>query len=88
MKSGTTNNSKTQIQNLKTMKKITMIALFAGKPQEETLEESLIDDMQDKGADIKIKDDGDKIKMETEDEKIKIKTDDDGNVKIKVKDKE
>ncbi len=82
------------------MKKLTMIALFAGfltvslsscrdqKPQEETLEESLIDDMQDKGADIKVKDDGDKIKMETEDEKVKIKTDDDGNVKIKVKDKE
>ena len=76
------------------MRKLTMIALFAGfltmsltscrdkkSPQQEIIEE-----MQDKGADIKVKDN--KIKMETEDEKVKIKTDDDGNVKIKRKDKE
>jgi polyribonucleotide nucleotidyltransferase len=78
------------------MKKITMIALFAGFlsvslsscRDQKTQKEEVIEEMQDKGADIKIKDDGDKIKMETEDEKAKIKTDDDGNVKIKVKDKE
>mgnify|MGYP007055516503 CR=1 FL=1 len=45
--------------------------------------------MQDKGADIKVKEDasGKKIKMETEDEKVKIKTDNEGNTKIKKKDK-
>lgn len=82
------------------MKKLTMIALFAGfltvslkscrdqETKEETLEETLIEDMQDKGADIKVKDDGDKIKMKTEDEKVKIKTDEDGDTKIKVKDRD
>ncbi|WP_410006959.1 hypothetical protein [Aequorivita nionensis] len=78
------------------MKKLTIIALFAGFltvslsscREQKSQKEEVIEEMQDKGADIKIKDDGDKIKMETEDEKAKIKTDDDGNVKIKVKDKE
>ena len=78
------------------MKKLTIIALFAGFltvslsscREQKSQKEEVIEEMQDKGADIKIKDDGDKIKMETEDEKTKIKTDDDGNVKIKVKDKE
>ncbi|MEH6763707.1 hypothetical protein [Aequorivita antarctica] len=78
------------------MKKLTMIALFAGFltvsltscRDQKTQKEEVIEDMQDKGADIKVKDDGDKIKMETEDEKAKIKTDDDGNVKIKIKDKD
>ena len=78
------------------MKKLTMIALFAGFlavslsscRDQKTQKEEVIEEMQDKGADIKIKDDGDKIKMETEDEKVKIKTDDEGNVKIKEKDKE
>lgn len=78
------------------MKKLTIIALFAGFStvslsscrEQKSQKEEVIEEMQDKGADIKIKDDGDKIKMETEDEKAKIKTDDDGNVKIKVKDKE
>ncbi|SRX73425.1 hypothetical protein AEQU3_00863 [Aequorivita antarctica] len=73
-----------------------MIALFAGFltvsltscRDQKTQKEEVIEDMQDKGADIKVKDDGDKIKMETEDEKAKIKTDDDGNVKIKIKDKD
>ncbi|HLW32967.1 MAG TPA: hypothetical protein VKX40_11935 [Aequorivita sp.] len=78
------------------MKKLAMIALLAGlftfsvsscRDQKKTQEETLIEDMQDKGADIQVKDDGDKIKMETEDQKAKIKTDDDGNTKIKVKDK-
>lgn len=76
------------------MRKLTMIALFAGFltvsltscRDQKTNTEELIEDMQDKGADIKVKDD--KIKMETEDEKVKIKTDDDGNVKIKQKDKD
>ena len=80
----------------KTMKKLAMIALFAGfisfsvtscRDQNKTQAEELVEDMQDKGADIQVKDDGDKIKMETEDQKAKIKTDDDGNTKIKVKDK-
>ena len=75
------------------MRKLTMIALFAGfltvsltscRDQKSKTEE-LVEEMQDKGADIKVKDN--KIKMETEDEKVKIKTDDDGNVKIKQKDK-
>ncbi|MBK5213559.1 MAG: hypothetical protein JJE55_07875 [Flavobacteriaceae bacterium] len=83
------------------MKKLTMIALFAGfltlsltscrdqkTEKEKDIKEEVIDDMQDKGAEIKVKDDGDKIKMETDDQKAKIKTDDDGNVKIKVKDKD
>ncbi|OAD90797.1 hypothetical protein A7A78_13885 [Aequorivita soesokkakensis] len=77
------------------MKKLTMIALFAGFltislsscRDQKTEKEEIIEEMQDKGADVKIKDDGDKIKMETEDEKVKIKTDDDGDVKIKTEDK-
>ncbi len=77
------------------MKKLTMIALFAGFltislsscREQKTTEQSLIEEMQDKGAEIKVKDGGDKIKMETDDEKVKIKTDDDGNTKIKKKDK-
>lgn len=78
------------------MKKITLIALLAGFlsvsfsscRDQKTQEEQVIEEMQDKGADIKVKDNGDKIKMETEDEKAKIKTDDEGNTKIKIKDKE
>ncbi|MRT16331.1 hypothetical protein F3C99_05110 [Vitellibacter sp. q18] len=78
------------------MKKITMIALFAGLltvslsscRDQKTQKEEVIEEMQDKGADIKVKDDGDKIKMETDEEKAKIKTDDEGNTKIKIKDKE
>ncbi len=80
------------------MKKLTMIALFAGflavsltscrdKKEEMTKEEEVVQEMQDKGADVEISQDGDKIKMETEDEKVKIKTDDDGNTKIKEKEK-
>lgn len=78
------------------MKKLTMIALFVGFltisltscRDQKTPEESVIEEMQDKGAEVKVKDDGDKIKMETDDEKVKIKTDDDGDVKIKRKDKD
>ena len=59
------------------MKKLTIIALFAGFltvslsscREQKSQKEEVIEEMQDKGADIKIKDDGDKIKMETEDEK-------------------
>jgi len=75
------------------MRKLTMIAMFAGFltlsltscRDNKTPKEELIEDMQDKGADIKVKDD--KIKMETDNEKVKIKTDDDGNTKIKHKEK-
>lgn len=75
------------------MRKLTMIAMFAGFltlsltscRDNKTPKEELIEDMQDKGADVKVKDD--KIKMETENEKVKIKTDDDGNTKIKHKEK-
>ncbi len=73
------------------MRKLTMIALFAGCltislsscRDQKTRTEEMVEDMQDKGADVKIKDD--KIKLETEDEKVKIKTDDDGDTKIKHK---
>ncbi|AFL80240.1 hypothetical protein Aeqsu_0732 [Aequorivita sublithincola DSM 14238] len=78
------------------MKKLTMIALFAGFltmslsscRDQKTPKEEIIEDMQDQGADVKVKDGGDKIKMETDDQKVKIKTDDDGNVKIKQEDKD
>ena len=79
------------------MKKFIMLAFVAGfltfsvsscrDQNPKTTEEVLIEDMRDKGADIKVKDGGDKIKMETDDQKLKIKTDSDGNVKIKQKDK-
>ncbi len=73
-----------------------MIALFASFlaislsscRDQKTEKEEVIEEMQDKGADIDVSDDGDKVKMETEDEKVKIKTDDEGNVKIKEKDKD
>lgn len=73
------------------MKKLTMIALLAGfmtvsltSCRDQSKTEELVEEMEDKGAEIKVKED--KIKMETEDEKVKIKTDDDGDVKIKQKD--
>ncbi len=52
-------------------------------------QEQLIQDMQNDGADIKVKQVGDetKIKMETDDKKVKIKEDEDGNSKVKVTDK-
>ena len=76
------------------MRKLATIALFAGCltlslsscRDQKTQKEEIIEDMQDKGADIKVKDN--KIKMETDDEKVKIKTDDDGNTTIKQKDKD
>ena len=74
-----------------------MLALFAGFltfsvsscRDDKTREEVLIEDMQDQGADVKVKNDGgtEKIKMETENEKLKIKTDEDGDTKIKHKEK-
>lgn len=79
------------------MKKFIMLAFLVGFltfsvsscRDQKTTEETLIEDMQDRGADVKIKDDGErrKVKMETDDKKVKIKTDEDGNKKIKVKDK-
>ncbi|WP_027125831.1 hypothetical protein [Gelidibacter mesophilus] len=74
------------------MKKViftTLMAVFLSLSitscREQTEKERVIDEMNDKGADVKIKQDGDKIKMETDDKKVKIKTDDDGDVKIKEK---
>jgi len=66
-----------------------ILSFSSCREQPKTAEQSLIDEMQDKGADIKVKEDasGKKIKMETEDEKVKIKTDNEGNTKIKKKDK-
>lgn len=55
--------------------------------REKSAKEEVIEEMQDEGADIKVKDGGDKIKMETDDKEVKIKTDDDGNTKIKTDDK-
>lgn len=55
--------------------------------REQTEKEKVIDEMNEQGADVKVKQDGDKIKMETDDKKVKIKTDDDGEVKIKEKSK-
>ena len=51
--------------------------------------EQLIQEMENEGADIKVKQEGDvtKIKMETDDKRVKIKEDEDGNSKIKVTDK-
>lgn len=76
------------------MKKILMIASLAlltigsfTSCREKTEEKTLIEEMQDKGADVEVSRDGDKIKMETDEEKVKIKTDDNGNTKIKRKDK-
>lgn len=74
-----------------------MIAMFAGfftlsltscRDQEtrKSHTQEVIDDMHDKGADVKVKDD--KIKMETEDEKVKIKKKDDGTIKVKHKKEE
>lgn len=55
--------------------------------EEMTEQEEIIQEMQDEGADIKVKEneDGDtKIKMETDDKEVKIKTDADGDSKIKI----
>lgn len=80
------------------MKKVAMIFLCATfvatsftscreKKEEMTEQEELIQEMQDEGADVKVKEEGDgdtKIKMESEDKEVKIKTDADGDTKIKV----
>lgn len=55
--------------------------------REQTEKEKVINEMNEKGADVKVKRDGDKIKMETDNKKVKIKTDNDGNVEIKEKTK-
>ena len=57
------------------------------KKEEMTEQEEVIQEMQDDGAEMKVKEDanGDtKIKMETDDKEVKIKTDADGDSKIKV----
>ncbi len=85
--------------NTKIMKKLTMIFLCATfmassftacrekKEEEMTEQEEMIQEMQDEGADMKVKENenGDtKIKMETDEKEVKIKTDADGDTKIKV----
>ena len=76
------------------MKKVifmTFMALFLSfsftSCREQTSKEKVIEEMNDQGAEVKVKRDGDKIKMETDDKKVKIKTDSDGNVRIKEKTK-
>jgi len=54
--------------------------------KEVSTDETIIEEMQNDGAEIKVKDDGDKIKMDNGEKEVKIKTDDDGNVKIKTDD--
>jgi hypothetical protein len=51
--------------------------------------EQLIQDMENDGADIKVKEEGDvtKIKMETDEKRVKIKEDEDRNSKVKVTNK-
>ncbi|MEO5790028.1 MAG: hypothetical protein ACOH2D_12330 [Gelidibacter sp.] len=77
------------------MKKVifmTIMALFLSLSftscREQTEKEKVIKEMNDQGAEVKVKRDGDKIKMETDDKKVKIKTDSDGDVKIKKKTKD
>lgn len=62
------------------------IAFTSCRDENKTEKEELIEEMQDEGAEIKVKkDDGDtKIKMETDDKEVKIKEDSDGDVKIKI----
>lgn len=76
------------------MKKVifmTFMALFLSisitSCREQTEKERVIEEMQDKGADVKVNKDGDKIKMETDDKKVKIKDEGNGDVKIKEKTK-
>ncbi len=57
---------------------------FQSCRENKTAEEEIIEEMNDAGAEVKVKDGGDKIKMETDDKEVKIKTDDDGDTKIKV----
>ncbi|MEO8933256.1 MAG: hypothetical protein ABI295_03030 [Xanthomarina sp.] len=63
------------------------ISLTSCRDEKKTQKEELIEEMQDKGADIKVKERANdtKIKMETEDKKVKIKEGDDGETKIKIK---
>ncbi|PKA83316.1 hypothetical protein ATE92_1468 [Ulvibacter sp. MAR_2010_11] len=70
---------------------ITLTALFIGASftscrEQKSEKETLIEEMQEDGADIKVKTDGDetKIKMETDDKSVKIK-EEDGESKMKVK---
>ena len=57
------------------------------RDENKTQKEELIEEMQDKGADIKVKERANdtKIKMETDDKKVKIKEGDEGKKKIKVR---
>lgn len=55
--------------------------------EEKTQTEQLLEEAQEDGAKIEVKDGGDKIKIENADgSETKIKTDDDGDVKIKTDD--
>ncbi|WP_299676072.1 hypothetical protein [uncultured Dokdonia sp.] len=66
---------------------IFLIGFITTSCREKTPEEKIIEQMENQGAEIKVKDDGEKIKMETEDTKVKIKKDD-GETDIKIKQEE
>ena len=63
------------------------LSISVSSCREQSEKEKVIEEMNDKGAEVKVKRDGDKIKMETDNKKVKIKTDNDGNVDIKEKTK-
>ncbi|TYB75785.1 hypothetical protein [Bizionia myxarmorum] len=64
-----------------------MIAFSSCREEDKTQKEELIEEMQNEGADIEVKERANdtKIKMETDDKKVKIKESDDGETKIKIK---
>ena len=63
------------------------ISLTSCRDENKTQKEELIEEMQEKDADIEVKDRANdtKIKMGSEEKKVKIKEGDDGDTKIKVK---
>lgn len=64
------------------------VAFTSCRNDKKTEKEELIEEMQEEGADVKVKEKGDKtkIKMETEEKEVKIKEKSDGDTKIKVDD--
>lgn len=66
------------------------MSLTSCREDKKTEKEELIEEMQGKDADIKVKERANdtKIKMETEDKKVKIKESNDGDTKIKIKEDE
>lgn len=79
------------------MKKYIMLVFLAGFftfsvsscREQKSEEKQLIEEMENKDADVKVSEDGKKLKMKTDDKKVKIKKDDEGKTKkIKVKNKD